>query len=401
MVIMVEFLVKKFVKDYENTDSSKVRTSYGMLSSCVGIGCNVLLFCLKLAVGLVVNSVSVMSDAFNNLSDAASSIIGFVGVKMADRPADKEHPFGHGRMEYIAALIVSFLVIEVGWTLCKSSFDKILHPNTLTFSVTSLFVLAASIAVKLWMAYFNKKLGSRINSSVMKATAADSMGDALTTGATIFALAVYGITGCNIDGIVGLIVSVIVMIAGFNIAKDTLAPLLGEAVSPETAEEITKFVEGYEGIAGTHDLIVHNYGPGRSMASIHAEVPNDVDIECSHEIIDRIERDAMTSLGIFLVIHMDPIAVNDQRTAHYREIVREVLQGLDERYSLHDFRIVNGEKRVNLIFDLVVPREADVSEDEKLRQKVNQLVQEREPLCSCVITVERSFCADRTEEACR
>lgn len=390
---MIDFLVKRFVDDYENTESSKVRTSYGMLASCVGIACNILLFVLKLTVGLVVNSVSVMSDAFNNLSDAASSVISFVGVKMADRPADKEHPFGHGRMEYIAALIVSFLVIEVGWTLCKSSFDKIRHPNALVFRVSSLIILAASIGVKLWMAYFNKKLGRRINSAVMKATAADSMGDALTTSATIAALAVYGMTGWNIDGIVGLVVSVIVMIAGINIAKDTLAPLLGEAVSPETAAEITGFVESYDGIVGTHDLIVHNYGPGRSMASIHAEVPNDVEIELSHEVIDRIEREAMTKLGIFLVIHMDPIAMHDERTIHYRETVERVLQVLDERYSLHDFRIVNGEKRVNLIFDLLVPRDIEVADDEALMQKVNRMVQEKEPQCSCVITVERGFCA--------
>lgn len=391
---MVDFLVKRFVKDYENTGSSSVRTSYGMVSGCVGIVCNVFLFFLKLAVGLAVNSVSVMSDAFNNLSDAASSVISFVGVKMADRPADKEHPFGHGRMEYIAALVVSFLVIEVGWTLCKSSFDKILHPNAMTFTLSSLFILAASIGVKLWMAYFNKTLGTRINSAVMKATAADSMGDALTTAATILALAVYGITGWNIDGIVGLIVSVIVMIAGINIAKDTLAPLLGEAVSMETADEITKFVESYEGIIGSHDLIVHNYGPGRSMASIHAEVPNDVEIETSHEIIDRIERDAMAQLGIFLVIHMDPIAVHDEKTMYYRTLVEDVLKQLDERYSLHDFRIVNGTKRVNLIFDLVVPRTDEQMADEGLQQKISRMVQEREPQCCCVITVERSFCAD-------
>ena len=391
---MVDFLVKKFVKDHEDISNSKVRTAYGTLASCVGIGCNVFLFFLKLAVGLVVNSVSVMSDAFNNLSDAASSIISLVGVKLADRPADKEHPFGHGRMEYIAALIVSFLVIEVGWTLCKSSFDKILHPNDLTFSVVSVCILAASITVKLWMAYLNKKLGNRINSSVMKATAADSMGDVLTTSATILALVVYGIWGKNIDGIVGLIVSVIVMMAGINIAKDTLAPLLGEAVSQETAEEISGFVEKYDGIIGTHDLIVHSYGPSRKMASIHAEVPNHVDIEQSHEIIDRIERDAMKQLGVFLVIHMDPVAVNDEKIKHYRSLVEGVLKLIDPRYSFHDFRMVNGEKRVNLIFDLVVPREVPSSGDGELIQKVNRMVEEEDPVCCCVITVERSFCAD-------
>lgn len=391
---MIDFLVKKFVKDYEDIGNSRVRTSYGVLSSCVGIGCNIVLFFLKLAVGLVVNSVSVMSDAFNNLSDAASSIISFVGVKLADRPADEDHPFGYGRIEYIAALIVSFLVIEVGWTLFKSSLDKVFHPNQLVFSLTSVFILAASIAVKLWMAYFNTRLGKRIHSSVMKATAADSMGDALTTSATIVALVVYGIWNLNIDGIIGLIVSVVVIIAGINIAKDTLAPLLGEAIRPEVYTEISQFVQSYDGIVGTHDLIVHNYGPAKSMASIHAEVPNDVDVEISHEIIDRIEHDAMTHLGVFLVIHMDPIAVNDEQVNFYRGEVEQVLQKLDSRYSLHDFRIVHGEKRVNLIFDLVVPREFPISRDEELTHQVNRLVQEIDPVCVCVITVERSFRAE-------
>ncbi|MDY3250840.1 MAG: cation diffusion facilitator family transporter [Candidatus Choladocola sp.] len=391
---MVDFLVKKFVKDYEHTENSAVRTAYGTLAGIVGIVCNVFLFFLKLAVGFVVNSVSVMSDAFNNLSDAASSIISLAGVKLADRPADEEHPFGHGRMEYITALIVAFLVIEVGWTLCKSSFDKILHPNDMTFSILSVCILTASITVKLWMAYMNRKLGRRINSSVMKATAADSMGDVLTTSATILALVVYGIWGKNIDGIVGLIVSVIVIIAGINIAKDTLAPLLGEAVSYETAEEISGFVEKYEGIVGTHDLIVHSYGPSRKMASIHAEVPSNVSIETSHEIIDRIERDAMKQLGIFLVIHMDPIAVNDEKLLLYRSMAEEVVKMINPRYSLHDFRMVDGEKRRNLIFDLVVPREEPASRDNELIQKVNRMMQEKDARCCCVITVERSFCAD-------
>ncbi len=389
---MINFLVKRFVNDYENIGNTKVRTAYGMLSSCVGIGCNIFLFLLKLAVGLVVNSVSVMSDAFNNLSDAASSIISFVGVKMASRPADKEHPFGHGRMEYISALIVSFLVIEVGWTLFKSSLDKILHPDTLNFNPISVFILAASILVKLWMAYFNTTLGNRINSSVMKATAADSLGDVLATSATILALIVYGILGWNIDGIVGLIVSVIIVIAGFNIAKDTLAPLIGEATSREVASEISNFVESYDGIIGTHDLIVHNYGPGRSMASIHAEVPNNVDIEKSHEIIDQIEKDAMTSLGIFLVIHMDPIAIGDEKLNYYKGIMLQILQDLNPEFTLHDFRMVNGEKRINLIFDLVVPCELPPDQDHVLAQQINRLMQEKESRCCCVITVERGFC---------
>ncbi len=390
---MVDFLVKKFVKNHEDIHDLRVRTAYGMLSGGVGIFCNVLLFVLKLTVGLAVKSVSVMSDAFNNLSDAASSVISFIGAKLANRPADEEHPFGHGRMEYIVALVVAFLVIEVGLSLLKTSVDKVLHPTQLSFSAMSVGILAASILVKLWLAYFNRKLGERIDSSVMKATAADSLGDVLATTATIVALIVYGVWGVNVDGIIGLVVSVVVMLAGFNIAKDTLAPLLGEAIQPEVYDRITRFVESYDGIVGTHDLLVHNYGPGRSMASIHAEVPNNVNMEQSHEIIDQIEKDAMTALGIFLVIHTDPIAVNDEQVMHYRSVVEEVIWQLDPRCSVHDFRMVKGERRVNLIFDLVVPREYPLNQDEKLIQKVDRLVQERESICCCVITVERSFVA--------
>ena len=395
---MVNFLVRRFVKNYEDTGNNRVRTAYGVLSSIVGIGCNVFLFILKLAVGMVVGSVSVMSDAFNNLSDAASSIVSFIGVKMASRPADEEHPFGHGRMEYVAALVVSFLVIEVGWTLLKSSAGKIFHPGEMVFSLPSVLILAASVAVKLWMAYFNRTLGKKIQSSVMLATAADSLGDVLATTATVLALAVYGIWGLNIDGIVGLGVSLVVIVAGINIAKDTLAPLLGQAISPEVYEEISRFVESYDGIVGSHDLIVHDYGPGRSMASIHAEVPNDVDIEKSHEIIDRIERDAMTSLGIFLVIHMDPVAVHDERVARYRRMTQELAEKLVPGSSIHDFRLVSGEERINLIFDLVVPREIPDSQDKELAAELGRMVQDRDARCCCVITVERSFRAASHEE---
>ena len=289
---MTEFLVRHFIKDHEDVEKVSVRTAYGVLASFVGIFCNVFLFAVKFAVGLILHSVSVTADAFNNLSDAGSSIIGFVGVKMAEKPADADHPFGHGRMEYIAALVVSFLVIEVGFTFLKDSIGKIRNPEEMTFSLVSVVILLLSIAVKLWLGLFNRKLGEKIDSKVMKAVFADSMGDVVTTGATILSLVFFGVTGINIDGVVGVGVALVVMWAGIGIARDTLEPLIGEAIDPEVYEKIKRFVESYDGIEGTHDLIVHNYGPGRSMASIHAEVPNDVDIEVSHEIIDRIERDA-------------------------------------------------------------------------------------------------------------
>lgn len=336
-----------------------------------------------------------MADAFNNLSDAASSIVGFVGVKMAQKPADGNHPFGHGRIEYIAAFIVAFIVIEVGLSLLKTSVGKLLHPQELTFGMVPVLILAMSVAVKLWMALFNRKLGKRIHSKVMAATAADSLGDVAATSATILSMVVYGIWHVNIDGLVGIVVSVLVMIAGFNIAKDTLKPLIGEPIDPEIYQKIMDFVNAHEGIMGSHDLIVHNYGPGRSMASIHAEVPSDVDIEVSHEIVDRIEREAAKSLGIFLVIHMDPVEVKDIRVRRLRQMTEEILIKLDERLTMHDFRIAEEENCVNLIFDLVVPRDYTEQMQKDCQEAICQLLKERDERYCGMITVECTYCMEQ------
>lgn len=395
---MTEFLVKHFVKDYKDVEKVSVRTAYGVLASIVGIFCNVFLFAVKFTVGLVLGSVSVTADAFNNLSDAGSSVIGFVGVKMAEKPADADHPFGHGRMEYIAALVVSFLVIEVGFTFLKDSVGRIRNPEEMSFSAVSVCILLLSIAVKLWLGLFNRKLGERIDSKVMKAVFTDAMGDVVTTGATIFSLVFFGATGINIDGFVGAGVALVVMWAGIGIARDTLEPLIGEAIDPEEYEKIKSFVESYDGIEGTHDLIVHNYGPGRSMASIHAEVPNNVDIERSHEIIDRIERDAGKNLGIFLVIHMDPIETRDESVLEIRQRTAEILDELDPACSLHDFRVVPGEGQVNLIFDMVIPIEYDEKMRKELPRCLAERVKEIDPRYQCVITVDYDYVAKTTEE---
>ena len=391
---MTEFLVKRFVKDYQQTEAVQVRTAYGTLSSMVGIFCNVLLFGAKLLIGLLINSISVMADAFNNLSDAASSIIGFIGVKMAEKPADDDHPFGHGRIEYIAAFIVAFIVIQVGFSLFKTSLNKILNPESMSFKWISIVILSLSVAVKLWLSLFNRTLGKRINSKVMLATSADAMGDVVSTSATMLSIAVFGIFGVNIDGIVGIAVSVVVMIAGVNIAKDTLAPLIGEAIDPQLYEQITNFVESFEGILGTHDLIVHNYGPSKSMASIHAEVPNDVNVERSHEVIDQIEHEAARRFGLLLVIHMDPVETHDGRIREFRDMLGEVLTELDSRLSFHDFRMVDGVEHINLIFDLVVPREYKAAVQDNLKARISAAVRKRDPRCACVITVENSYLAE-------
>lgn len=388
---MTEFLVKHFVKDYEHTEKVSVRTAYGVLASMVGIFCNVFLFAVKFVIGLIVHSVSVTADAFNNLSDAGSSIISFVGVKIASKPADKEHPFGHGRMEYIAALIVSFLVMEVGFTFLKDSFGKIKSPEILNFQLMSVVILVLSIGVKLWLGLFNRKLGEKIDSKVMMAAFTDSMGDVLTTTVTIVSLLVFQITGVNIDGFIGIGVALVVMWAGFGIAKDTLEPLLGEAVDPEEYQKIKKFVEGYDGVVGSHDLIVHNYGSNRSMASIHAEVPNNVNIETSHEVIDRIERDAVENLGIFLVVHMDPIEIEDEHVLLIRNRANQAIAEIDDSCTIHDFRVVDGQKQINLIFDLVVPREYDKEKQNEIERTLCEKMKEQDERYEFVITVEHSF----------
>lgn len=388
---MTEFLVKQFVKNYQNTEDTQVRTSYGILSSCVGIVCNVLLFAAKLVIGMLMNSLAIMADAFNNLSDAASSIISFVGVKMAGKPADKEHPFGHGRIEYIAALIVAFLVIEVGITCLQSSFEKLFHPEAIAFDWISFGILLLSVGVKLWMSLFNRKLGKRIDSKVMLATAADSAGDVIVTSATLASILICYFTSVNIDAFTGLAVSVLVIWSGISIARDTLEPLIGQRPDPELYRQIQEMVESYDGIVGTHDLIIHNYGPNRSMASIHAEVPRETDIEVSHEIIDRVEREVARKLNIFLVIHMDPVEIHDEKVLAVKAKLNGVIRALDPDLTFHDFRVVNGQEQINLIFDLVIPFSYSQDEADKVVHQVKSLMKEVDGRYQCVITVDKNY----------
>lgn len=391
---MTQLLVKLFVKDYESTDSVKVRTSYGVLASIVGILCNVSLFVLKLAIGLIINSISIMADAFNNLSDAASSIISFIGVKLAERPADKEHPFGHGRFEYIAALIVSFLILMVGVTLFKNSLDKVIHPEVVGFSWILVIILSISVMVKVWLSLFNKKLGNRINSKVMKATSTDARNDVLVTSATIISVVFGKLTGITIDGYTGVIVSVFVLLSGIEIAKDTLMPLLGEAVDKDVYENITKKVESYDGIIGSHDLITHNYGPSRVMATIHAEVSNEANIEAVHKTIDRIERDIFSEMGISIVIHVDPVEVNDISTLECRVMVEQVVAEIEPNGTVHDFHVIYSEEETKLIFELAVPHSYKEKDQDRLLTKVIENISEINENYQCVITIENTYIAE-------
>lgn len=391
---MTEFLIRKFIPNREQIQDIAVRTRYGIVASMVGIGCNLILFLMKLAVGLFLNSVAVMADAFNNLFDAASSIVSFVGMKMAGKPADKDHPFGHGRVEYIATFIVAFFVLEVGFTFLKDSVGKILEPESVSFQLIPFIILGISVFVKIWMGIFNKKLGRKINSKVLLATAADCMGDVIVTGATMVTLLIGYWFDIKIDGYTGVVVSLLVMWTGVNIAKDTLEPLIGEAADPNLCKQIVELVEVYEGVVGTHDLIVHNYGPNRSMASIHVEVPRDVDIEVAHEVIDQIEREVSKKLDIFLVIHMDPVEIRDQRLLHVKKQIECVLNKIDASVSFHDFRMVNGGKKINLIFDIVVPHGYSEEQIQMILYQIAEDMKKADQRYVCVITVDKSYVAE-------
>ena len=382
---MTNLLEKVFIKD------KKDRSAYGVLAGLVGIICNVFLFAGKLIIGLIINSSAVMTDSFNNLSDAASSVISLIGAKLAAKPADKEHPFGHGRYEYIVALIVSFIILEVGISCFKTSLEKIFHPEDLNISLIALIILIVSVFVKIWLSLFNRKLGKKIDSKVLLATARDALGDVFVTSATIVSLLIYRFLGWNVDGYMGCLVAVMVFLAGISVTRDTIEPLLGEAVPEDLYKEICEKVCSYEGIEGTHDLIVHSYGPTRRMASVHAEIKNTLSIETAHEIVDKIEQDVLRDLNIFLVIHMDPIDTDNEAVQSTRKTISDAVKGKDPSASIHDFRMVSGTDQINLIFDLVLPYSYKKEECRKFSDDLEETLKKIDQRYNCVITVEHSY----------
>lgn len=367
---MVNFLIKTFIKNSENTENPKIRQKYGTLSSIVGIICNVLLFLIKYAMGTLSHSISIVSDAFNNLSDCAGCLVTLLGYKMASKPADKNHPFGHGRMEYLTYLIIAALIIFVGIELLKNSVEKIINPVEIRFSFAVLFSLVFSIAVKLWMAVFNAELGKKINSSVLTATAKDSKSDVIATSATLIALICSLFTALPVDGVMGLLVSVFILKSGYDIVKDTVDELLGKPADPEIINNIKEYVLKNDKIIGIHDLIIHSYGPGNIIGSCHVEVKSNESFTEVHDIVDSIEREIHNNLNILMTIHMDPIEVNDMLTNKCKKLVNNIIHSIDSSLDLHDFRIVSGESHTNLIFDLVVPFECKYS-NEELKQKID------------------------------
>lgn len=387
---MTKFLIKHFIKDSQNMENGKVRESYGKLSGVVGIACNALLSVSKFAVGLIFNSISVMADAANNLSDAMSSVVTLIGFKMSGKPADKEHPYGHERIEYVAGLVVSFLILFIGIELIKTSVGKVLNPEVSSVGPITFAVLIISILVKMWMFLFNRRIGKEINSTVICATAQDSLNDAVATSAVLLSAIITYFSGFNLDGYMGVLVAVYIIYAGINLIKDTADPLLGIAPSAELTEKIQKKVLSYPGVEGIHDLIIHNYGPKRCFASVHVEVSAKQDILISHDIADNIERDFKVDMGIDLVVHLDPLIKDDETVNDARDMLVEILADIDVNITHHDFRMVKGTTHSNLIFDVCVPVDFNIS-DSELMDMIIAAVHMRERNYECVITIDKNY----------
>ena len=385
---MISILSRIFIKNHADTSDPGVRRAYGVLCGAVGIFLNVLLFAAKYLAGTLTGSIAFVADAFNNLSDAGSSIITLLGFKLAAKKPDRDHPYGHGRFECIAGLVVSFVILMMGFDLAKSSVTKIFHPEAVDFSILSICILIGSILVKLYMSLYNRAVGKRINSAAVLATATDSISDVCATTMVLAATLIARFTGVNIDGWAGAIVSLVILWAGYNAAKDTIDPLLGQAPDPEFVQRIADIVNRYPEVVGIHDLAVHDYGAGRVMISLHAEVPSSGDIMALHDVIDTIERDLQDELNCSAVIHMDPISTDDALITSTRELLKNrIHEALSPDVSIHDFRMVPGPTHTNVIFDAVVPYEFPQS-DEQVREEISKLVRALEGDYFAVVTID-------------
>lgn len=387
---MFGLLSKIFIKNRDDLENPAVRRAYGILSGTLGIVLNILLFAGKLTAGLISGSVAIVADALNNLSDAGSSVITLIGFRMAGQKPDKGHPFGHGRIEYISGLIVSMLIILMGFELGKSSVGKIISPGETEFSVVAAVILAVSVLVKLYMCCYNGKVGKKISSPAMKATATDSLGDCISTMVVLICMFITKFTSFDLDGICGAAVALFIFISGLRAAKETINPLLGVPPTDEFVDEIGETVMSHKGVLGFHDLIVHDYGPGRRMISLHAEVPADEDLLKTHDMIDNIEKELSAKLGCDAVIHMDPIETDDKITMEAREKIAELVKIIDERVTIHDFRMVTGPTHTNVIFDIVVPYDVNRTEDE-IRRDIERMVKTLDENYYATVHVDKSF----------
>ncbi len=388
---MTSLLVKLFIKDKENITDPKVRNSYGTLSGVVGIIANIILCSIKFFAGFVTGSVSVMADALNNLADAASSVITVIGFKMAGKKADTNHPFGHGRIEYLTGLLISAFIVVMGYELLKSSIEKIIHPETPAYDIMSLIILFAAILIKVWLSFFNRTLGKKLSSEAMLATSADSLSDCISTGAVLVGAIIYMVFKLNIDGYIGALVSLLVLYAGFKAARDTVAPLLGQAPDSKFVAAIEEKVLSDEIVIGMHDMVIHDYGPGRCMISLHAEVSHTLDFLEAHDHIDNIENDLREAYGCDVCIHLDPVITDDPEINDLKEKVGEIVRAIDTSYMFHDLRIVRGETHTNVLFDVVVPSE-HMEKAKNIENIICASIHAIDRKYNAVIKVEQSYC---------
>lgn len=387
---MTNFLIKLFIKDKDKVNDNEVRGKYAMLSSITGIVVNILLSVFKLIIGIIANSMSIISDALNNVSDAGSSIITMVGFKMSQKKVDSDHPWGHGRMEYITALFVDILIILVGFELLQSSVDKIIHPELPNISNVTIILLVVAIFAKLWLFLFYRKIAKKINSAAIKGTAYDSISDSISTLAVLISAIVARFAGISIDGYVSLLVSIFILITGIKAVKEIVDLLLGQKPDLEYVKAIEEFAKKYDTIEGIHDIMVHDYGPGRKIVSFHAEIPANSDICRAHDIIDQMEQDIFEEFGCITTIHMDPIVVDDEEINSMKKKAEEIVKNMNEKYSIHDFRMTDGGERINLIFDLVVPTDEKADKEELIKTIQQELKKENEKYFA-VIKVEHSY----------
>lgn len=387
---MINILSKLFIRDSENITLPRVRNAYGTLCSVVGITLNVILFAIKMLAGLFSGSISVMSDALNNLTDAGSSVITLVGFRMSGQKPDKDHPFGHGRIEYVSGLIVSMLIILVGFELGKASIEKIISPESVEFSIITVIILAVAVLTKAYMAMYNFSIGKKISSAAMRATAFDSLSDCIATSVVLSCLVISHLFKINIDAYCGLAVSAFILFSGLRAAKETVDPLLGTPPSKELLDTIASTVCSNEGVVGIHDLIVHDYGPGRTMISLHAEVPADADLLETHDMIDNIEKTLSLQLECDAVIHMDPIVTNDEDVKNMHDKIASLITCIDTRITIHDFRMVKGPTHTNVIFDAVIPFDINKSDDEILKS-IETIVKTLAPELYAVVNIDKSY----------
>ena len=386
---MTKILIKLFIKD-KDVKNLEVRNKYAMLSSITGIVLNILLSIFKLIVGLISNSISIVSDAVNNITDAGSSVVTMIGFKMSQKKVDKNHPWGHGRMEYISAFIVDILIILVGFELLRTSIEKIFNPELPLIGNVTIIILVASILAKLWLFFFYKKIAKTIDSAAIKGNAYDSISDVISTTAVLISAIVARVFEISIDGYISFLVSIFILYTGAKAVKEIIDILLGSSPDPEFVKEIEEFVKNYDLVVGIHDMMIHDYGPGRKIISFHAEVPADINIGKAHDVIDRIEQDIFEKYNCITTIHMDPIVVDDEEINSMKKTTEEIVKSINQEFSIHDFRMTDGGERINLIFDLVLPREGEFNK-EQIRKEVQEKIHKINNKYYAVITVEHSY----------